>query len=249
MNVRRARNSYCYDRSGRRVVDMGQIAPWAVLGLRPWGMARALRVELDRGGMYLCDSMVPSQLERALARLTGRTGSWAAQLPDRVSGQGTVPTWRPFLPVPGVSGPLVVLLPLPPSFQLALVHSSAAAGQADVQQRVPRVALRVTEHIAGVLAGIPERRKQTGRPLPGLPSTALSEAWWSHFDAGPFSRSGPYLFYRGPQDSYHDFRQHMGDAGFLLPTDPATPATIPLELSAGELARYLERVQSVPHGG
>ncbi len=240
------------------MVDMGGLAPWAVLGLRPWGLARVLRAELDRGGLYLLESAPSPRLIRALQALTGCGGNWivrpAAPSQD-VPGQEL---WRPFLPAPQPGGTVVVRLPLPPGLHLDLLHAeggqpSAGQSQAPCPQEcpdaVPRVALRAAEHLAGVLAGIPERRRHGGHPLPGLPPDALSESWWSRFDVGPFNRVGPYLFHRGPEDSYPELHRHMADAGFLFPADRAIPAIIPLELSPGELAHYLGHVQSVRHGG
>lgn len=226
---------------------MGGLGPWAVLGLKPLGLARVVRAELDRGTVFLSETRVPPGLARELAALVGSGRSWTAREPQEGGDtERGIPVWRPFLPPPP-DGQIIVRLPLPHPFQVDLVGRS---GEPDTSAcpAVPRIALRCAEHIARLIAQLPQRRKQSGQPLPGLPPDALSEAWWSRFDLGPFQRTGPYLSYCGPPDTYQSLRMRMLESGFLLPVDPAVPALVPLELSAGELARYQACVLREQHG-
>ncbi len=251
--IRRARGFRLYAESGTRLLDLWQCGGAAALGHTPPRVLLALKDTASRGLFAPFPGGEAKRLARMLASLVdGRpvvrlyADEAAADRALAAAGYGSlsrssfadparVPVgpndaaalWRPWIGlerIPPVVSP-VLPLPLPGCPVALLLAPELEARFPEPAPASPLLLAALRRAFADLSASLSKGERPDRRRL----AEALA-------DAAGVSVRGPYIrfaAYSEPRSYFDLFRRFLG-RGLLLPPDPAVPAIVPLEMSAGE---------------
>lgn len=249
--VRRARGFRLYLEDGRRLVDLWLQGGAAVIGHDPSRALLALKNDADRGLLSALPHPAERRLEKAVARLLpsrpcvrlyrfppavlGDPAALADPALRDVPASGPAALWRPWCSAGELPSLVVPVLPLGGGCAPFCV-AAASEAEADSAGLPPSDLLS-----AAWLSAAARACDDLVAALASQPDPVLPRRLESSLEASPeWTRRGIYLSRRAGPEVYAETFARFLAAGFLLPPDPALPALLPRDPSAGEAAALAE---------
>ena len=239
--VTRARECFLYTKKGERLTDLYQQNGRAILG---WGGKEAftqLKNTLNRGitGAFITEDK--SRLDKAVSALLNsprKTYIFQSQKAAEAfasKASKTIKCWMPWSPeqIKWEEEKCVVIAPPLPwteNFYLAalLTQNSAEVKEEPLEDGQIKLAeplvVAITRNLYDMIAALQVREEKN----------------WFLYDkvlTKYFTRKGPYLYSKLPENKYDDFVLHCLDCGIIINPDFAKPSIVPFGADKGVFSK------------